>query len=229
MAGTIEHLAIALELEKRWSGTLVKQPDLFFAGNVCPDGIQARKDYQRAMKMHTHFRDDIPDMDFGRPENLERFHSRISRFARRHLLPGSPWWDLYLGYVSHILADEIFMLTIRPAFMEKIRVLGLTERDAATFDHFTYDVNQIDFRLAREYPGMARVYQLLRDSRPYEIEEMVTQEELTRSREWILDFFFERAPKPEEPVYYTYEMARQYIQNGVEFIEERIWEYIGSE
>lgn len=224
MAGTVEHLAIALELMKRWGKH--QRPELFLAGNVCPDGIQARQNYQRSMKLHTHFRDGIPDYAFGLPENLTIFHQRIHQFAKEHLKANLPNQELYLGYLTHILADEIFMLTVRPEFMKKIAVLGLTDRDAKTFEHFTFDVNQIDFRLAREYPGMETAYQILKDSEPYAIEGMVTEKELTRSREWILDFFFEHAPTPEAPVYYTYERALQFIKEAVDIIEVRIREYI---
>ena len=86
------------------------------------------------------------------------------------------------------------MLTIRPEFMKKIQVLGLTDRDAKTFEHFTYDVNQIDYRLAAEYPGMEQVFQVLKEIESYEIKDMITKDELDRSREWILSFFFEDAP-----------------------------------
>ena len=246
MAGTVEHLAIALELMGRWrkdreidveynavstEGKALQEirlqhPALFLAGNVCPDGIQARQHYQRSMKMHTHFRDGIPDYEFGFPENLAVFHQRIHQFAETHLKTDSPDRELYLGYLTHILADEVFMLTIRPEFMEKIAVLGLTDRDAETFEHFTFDVNQIDFRLAKEYPGMETAYRILTGSQPYAIEGMVTEEELTRSREWILDFFFDHAPLPEKPVYYTYERALQFISSAVDTIEAGIWEYL---
>lgn len=246
MAGTVEHLAIALELMERWKdkketgveceesvadGNVVQKirlrhPELFLAGNVCPDGIQARHHYQRSMKMHTHFRDGIPDYAFGDTGNLSLFHQRIHQFANRHLSRASSDRELYLGYLTHILADEIFMLTVRPEFMKKISVLGLTDRDAETFEHFTFDVNQIDFRLAREYPGMETAYGILKNSKPYSIDGMITEEELTRSREWILDFFFHHAPEPQQPIYYTYERALQFIREAVDIIEVRIREYI---
>lgn len=246
MAGTVEHLAIALELEKRWrkntvsdsesgagqederisAGICLEHPALFLAGNVCPDGIQARENYRRAMKMHTHFRDNIPDYEFGFPEHLTVFHQRIHQFADRNLNDTSLERDLYLGYLTHILADEVFMLTVRPEFMEKIAALGLTDRDAETFEYFTFDVNQIDFRLAKEYPGMEMAYRMLKESKPYEIRDMITEEELTRSRTWILDFFFDNALEPEKPVYYTYERALSFIREAADIIEIKIREYI---
>ncbi len=223
MAGTVEHLVIAWELSERLQ---ITNRDLFIAGNICPDGIMARENYQRPMKMHTHFRDGLADYEFYKKENLSLFHKRIKRFADDYLQKSGEERDLYLGYLTHILADEIFMLTIRPEFMERIGELGLTDRDAKTFEYFTYDVNQIDYRLAAEYPGMEQVLQILRKIESYEIKDMITKDELDRSRAWILSFFFEDAPKPLEPVYYTYQRALEFIREAVDIIEVRINEYI---
>lgn len=223
MAGTVEHLAIAWELSQRLD---IENIGLFIAGNVCPDGIMARENYQRPMKMHTHFRDGIPDYEFSKPEHLELFHQRIREFAEKYYKSAGTEKDLYLGYLTHILADEIFMLTIRPEFMEKMKGKGLTDRDMKTFEYFTYDVNQIDYRLAKEYSGMNQVLQILKSVEPYEIRDMITKEELTRSREWILNFFFNHAPEWKAPIYYTYSRALDFICEAVEIIEYRVKEYI---
>lgn len=223
MAGTVEHLAIAWELSRKMD---IQNKELFIAGNICPDGIMARENYQRPMKMHTHFRDGIPDYEFAKQEHLTLFHERIQEFADGYYRYAGEEKDLYLGYLTHILADEVFMLTIRPEFMEKIQVLGLTDRDAKTFEYFTYDVNQIDYRLAKEYPGMEQVLQILKSIESYEIKDMITKEELDRSRAWIVSFFFEDAPEPLEPVYYTYQRALEFIREAIAIIEVRIKEYI---
>lgn len=234
MAGSVEHLAVALELIRRWNddgdsaeeGPGISRPERFLLGNICPDGIMSRKGYQRPMKMHTHFRDGILDSEFSLPENLALFHQRIHQFVQKNMTDQSLERDLYLGYLTHILTDEFFMLTVRPEFMDKIAVLGLTQRDEETFSHFTYDVNQIDFRLAKEYPGMDWARSCLRDAKPYEIQDMLSEKELTDSREWVLHFFFDDAPEAQTPVYYTYERALQFIKEAVAFIEREIHEYI---
>ena len=159
MAGSVEHMAVAVELlredqRKQGSFLKLKDPVHFVLGNLAPDGIMSRKGYVRSMKMHTHFRDGIPDWEFTREDHQKVFHQRIRSFCAQMLLEPALDRDLYLGYVTHILTDEIFMKTIRQEFMEKIAAIGLTDRDAETFEHFTYDVNQIDFRLGREYPGI---------------------------------------------------------------------------
>ena len=181
MAGSVEHMAVAVELlredqRKQGSFLKLKDPVHFVLGNLAPDGIMSRKGYVRSMKMHTHFRDGIPDWEFTREDHQKVFHQRIRSFCAQMLLEPALDRDLYLGYVTHILTDEIFMKTIRQEFMEKIAAIGLTDRDAETFEHFTYDVNQIDFRLGREYPGIKCAKDCLRCEDPCSILEMVEPE-----------------------------------------------------
>ena len=181
MAGSVEHMAVAVELlreDQRQQGSFLKlkDPVHFVLGNLAPDGIMSRKGYVRSMKMHTHFRDGIPDWEFTREDHQKVFHQRIRSFCAQMLSEPALDRDLYLGYVTHILTDEIFMKTIRQEFMEKIAAIGLTDRDAETFEHFTYDVNQIDFRLGREYPGIKRAKDCLHCEDLCSILEMVEPE-----------------------------------------------------
>lgn len=277
MAGSVEHMAVAVELlreDQRQQGSFLKlkDPVHFVLGNLAPDGIMSRKGYVRSMKMHTHFRDGIPDWEFTREDHQKVFHQRIHSFCAQMLLEPALDRDLYLGYVTHILTDEIFMKTIRQEFMEKIAAIGLTDRDAETFEYFTYDVNQIDFRLGREYPGIKCAKDCLRcedpcsilemveperkadpdaakqelekvanlnvvkpdpekvadldAAKPAERVEMITSEELADSREWIRNFFFDRAPAPQKPVYYTYDRAVEFIGEAAAFIKQKLPEYI---
>ena len=277
MAGSVEHMAVAVELlreDQRQQGSFLKlkDPIHFVLGNLAPDGIMSRKGYVRSMKMHTHFRDGIPDWEFTREDHQKVFHQRIRSFCVQMLSEHALDQDLYLGYVTHILTDEIFMKTIRQEFMEKIAAIGLTDRDAETFEHFTYDVNQIDFRLGREYPGIKRAEDCLRcedsssilemveperkadpDAAKQELEKvaylnvvkpdpekvedidaakpaervaMITSEELADSREWVRNFFFDRAPAPQKPVYYTYDRAVEFIGEAAAFIKQKLPEYI---
>ncbi len=277
MAGSVEHMAVAVELlreDQRQQGSFLKlkDPVHFVLGNLAPDGIMSRKGYVRSMKMHTHFRDGIPDWEFTREDHQKVFHQRIRSFCVQMLSEHALDQDLYLGYVTHILTDEIFMKTIRQEFMEKIAAIGLTDRDAETFEHFTYDVNQIDFRLGREYPGIKRAEDCLRcedscsilemveperkadpDAAKQELEKvaylnvvkpdpekvedidaakpaervaMITSEELADSREWVRNFFFDRAPAPQMPVYYTYDRAVEFIGEAAAFIKQKLPEYI---
>lgn len=233
MAGTIVHLVIADILSQVLKNRGIDTPyhitrldsDYFIAGNICPDGIMARCNYVRDMKKHTHFRDGIMDYDFHKEENLALFRQRLSSFIKESMkiLKTDSERSLYLGYWTHMVTDEKFMLEIRPEFLKNIAITGLTEYNMETFKYFSKDVDMIDFRLVNEYKGAERIYNALLHIKPYEIYGMITKDELTNSRKWILNYFFETEHKNiVSPVYVSYEKMWQFINTTVKTIEDKI-------
>lgn len=229
MAGTIVHLVIADMLSKLWMDKKIVTKygdvrfiyDYFIAGNICPDGIMARKNYERDMKRHTHFRDNIKDSDFHKEENLALFRQRLNTFVKENLevLESAEEESLYLGYWTHMITDEIFMLQIRPEFFRNISVKGLTENDMESFKYFSKDVDLIDFRLLKEYEGISRIFDALKEIESYEVYNMITKDELTDSRNWIINYFFETEHKNiEEPVFISYERLWKFIRDVVDYI-----------
>lgn len=63
-------------------------------------------------------------------------------------------------------------------------------------------------------------------AKPAERVEMITSEELADSREWVRNFFFDQAPAPQKPVYYTYDRAVEFIGEAAAFIKQKLPEYI---
>ncbi len=232
MAGTMVHLVIADILSQHLKDKEITAPyyiknidvDYFIAGNICPDGIMARKYYVRDMKKHTHFRDDIMDYDFHKEENLALFRQRLYNFMEKNMetFKTNSMRSLYLGYWSHMVTDEMFMLQIRPEFMKNISVIGLTQHDMETYKYFGKDVDMIDFRLVNEYKGSKRIHNALAHIQPYEIHDMITEKELTSSRRWILNYFFETEHKNiVQPIYISYKRMLQFIDTVVAEIEEK--------
>ena len=218
MAGTLVHLAIAHELLTQFDVT----PALFLAGNIVPDGIQSREGYERPMKMHTHFRDDIPDNHFTEPQNLSLFHKRIHDFITYQKSISGYKRDLICGYVSHVLTDEFFMCSIRKEFLQMMRQIGMTTDNPELFVRFSYDTEQLDLRLATEYKGMQEIYRLLSNIEPYEIPGYLSEQELTKSRHYILDRYFESGTEPKTPQYISYERILDFISEAVQFVEKVI-------
>ena len=70
MAGVIVHLAVADSTFERLG---VENTAEYYTGNIAPDCIHSRKNYEREMKKHTHLRDGIRDWDFVLPENQKIF------------------------------------------------------------------------------------------------------------------------------------------------------------
>ena len=158
MAGTMIHLVIAVRLadfiEK--NGYLIKTSieeeegtdlnrKMFVVGNICPDGIMNHKNYERSMKLHTHFRDGIPDGDFGKDGTIEIFEERLKGFWEKHLEDEKYVRGLYLGYITHMMTDKRFVLYERPKYFENISVIGLTDHDRETFVYFNRDTDLVDF------------------------------------------------------------------------------------
>lgn len=225
MAGTMVHLVIADMLAQKWAAREIITPygstrviyDYFIAGNICPDGIMARKGYVREMKKHTHFRDGIQDCDFHKRDNIALFHKRLESFMEDSFnsFKMDNIRSLYLGYWVHMLADEMFVIQIRPEFIKNISVTGLTEQNMEIFKYFSKDVDMIDFRIVNEYKGIQNIYNALSSIKPYEIRGMVTEEELTDSRNWILQYFFKtKHTGITEPVYISYNRMMEFINNA---------------
>lgn len=235
MAGTCVHLAVATELNRVFQtegeyylGQYSNQydPNLFFAGNICPDGIMAREHYQREMKLHSHLRDGIPDGTFQEPEKLALFRKRLKTFFDRNVFEERRNFSLYLGYLTHMLTDEKFILEVYSQVLDAIAATGYTRKDREMFVLFGKDVDQIDFRLVEEYPGIQQAYHALRQVQPYEITGMITEEELTSSRNWILSYFFETPHTLQEPRFLPYERMRQFIPDAAAEILGKLSHYI---
>lgn len=210
MAGTMVHLAVA---EKLWRWMEREKPsfcfdsgltpgrEYFIAGNICPDGIMARQGYVREMKLHTHFRDGIPDGSFEEPGMVPLFEKRMADFWREHIADEKGRPGLYLGYITHMMTDERYILEERPKFFDEIASIGLTKWDRETYVHFNRETDLVDFWLIRNYPELQDAREVLETVSPYEIKNMITEEELTDSRKWILRHFFREEHTEEMPEY----------------------------
>ena len=231
MAGTVVHLLVAEKLlaelgKKCWRYTFQGMPefypDYFIAGNICPDGIMARRGYQRDMKPHTHFRDGIPDGSFDKDGMVQLFEKRMMQFWQEHESDERECPGLYLGYITHMMTDERFILEERPKFFRNISVIGLTQKDAETFVWFNKETDFVDFQLLREFPELQEAKKALGRVPEYEIKGMVTMEELTASRKWILDYFFMREHTKETARFLEYGSMVQFIKDVAEEILGRL-------
>ena len=71
MAGAITHLVIAEKIYAELGDDIIKNVPLFFGGNIAPDAIHAKKDYQRADKVRVHLRP--TSYGYGYPERNKQF------------------------------------------------------------------------------------------------------------------------------------------------------------
>lgn len=219
MAGTITHLVIA---DRLLIPLHIQNPALFYCGNLAPDAIMAREGYRREMKRHTHFKDDIRLNDLHLPRCYQRYRRTFQAFIDRYLHPGAPDYELYLGYVTHMLADEVFILTLRDAHVRKLAEEGRDSDDPAYFAAFGRDVDLNDWRLVREYPFRYPMPDILLTQQRYEIRDYITCRELQDSKAFIIQKNFLTPHEEITTSVFPFTENQEFIENACRYIQKAI-------
>lgn len=225
MAGLITHMVIAREIEKRLPGGIISDRGIFYLGNLAPDSIHARDGYIRAYKKHTHMRDDIPDKDFGTEENLQLFHQRVADFILENRNRPLPELDLYRGYVVHILADELFMLTIRKEFCDTLVQQDISQENPLFFKYIVEDMNRNDYLLIDQYEGSKEIQLNLEAVQIYPVAGYLSEQEIRTSRDWLLRQHYYQENDLLNPRYISQERMWDYIQMAADRI---VWRLSGK-
>lgn len=219
MAGTITHLVIADQLIKPLH---IQNPALFYCGNLAPDAIMAREGYRREMKRHTHFKDDIRLNDLHLPQCYHQYRRTLQTFIDRYLRPGSPDYELYLGYVTHILADEVFILTLRDKHVQRLLAEGRDPGDPTYFTAFGRDVDLNDWQLVREYAFQYPMPDILLQEQDYEITDYITCQELQASKQFIINKNFLTFHENETPAVFPFSENQEFIREALAYIQKEI-------
>ncbi len=186
MAGVVMHLAVA---DRAAEMLKIKEPSLFFAGNIAPDCVHARKDYNRLMKKHTHLRDGISDWDFLREEMISLFHKRMNKFVEHYCQKGNKQ-ELYLGYLSHLVTDEMFIRTIREGCVTEAQKYGISQRDSAFFGFMMRELNWSDSFTAKNYHFTHDPVRTAEKGQNCNINGFVSADEIKSTVKWIDDNYF---------------------------------------
>ena len=196
MAGTVMHLVIAdrlLDILK------INNPARFYCGNLAPDAIMARKNYVRDMKRHTHFKDDIRLHELRLPEKQCIYRERLMNFYHSHVEPEREQKEVYLGYLTHMLVDELYILKFRDEFVDRLIAEGKEPTDETYWAGYPHDVDLVDWEIVRSYKFKYNMPDILRLNEHYEIEGYISEEELLDSKEFIIKKNFLTKHEPEEP------------------------------
>lgn len=210
MAGTATHLAIADRIYEILEDR-IKNPALFFSGNIAPDAIHAKPGYQRSDKKRTHLTENISGGDFQNPEKLSLFHSRVNSFIENYYNPEDESADLYLGYITHLLSDELFNIHIRKQFVKSMERDGIKEEDPQFFRRIIGDIESVDHIVINKYPYKQDVKKLLNAVWDYEIKEYISSSEINNSKHWVINTFLEENNAESTAVYYDYNTAYDFI------------------
>lgn len=217
MAGTVVHLVVADRLLEQLE---IKNPSLFYCGNLAPDAIMGRENYTREMKNHTHFKEGQKPYTFRIKENQESYLKRLLDFAGKYLKPGSPEFELYLGYIVHILVDELFLLDYYEEILKELETKGISPADEEFSRAFVHDVDQVDWELVRGYSFKYEMPAILFQENSYEITGWITNNELIGSKHFITHRNFITPHEREELKVSTYERNFRFIDYCVDRIPD---------
>lgn len=222
MAGLITHMVIAREMIKQLPEGSIREEGLFYLGNLAPDAVHAREGYIRAYKKHTHFRDDIPDMEFELEEHRSVYRKRLEEFIAQNRERGDGLEDLYLGYVTHILTDELFILTVRKEFCKVMEQMGISQNDHRFFEYIVRDMNRNDLLLVKHYEDMEIIRRCIEQVRIYRIDGLLDTREMKISRDWLVNYHFLEEHEFLDPVYISYDRTIEFIQEAVRTITDML-------
>jgi hypothetical protein len=214
MAGVITHLVVAKEMLNFLPGDAIKNKGLFYLGTVAPDAVHAREGYIRAHKKHSHFRDDIPDRDFELPSNYALYQERLIHFINTCKNKQDGLQDYYLGYVVHILTDELFVLSIRKEFCRTMAELGIDQNDRTFFDYIIADMNRNDYLMVSQYDGMDEIRNYIEEEPAQPVEGYISSQEMKDCRDWLIYHHFVEKHEDLQPVYISYGRMMEFVQTA---------------
>ena len=237
MAGTVTHIAIADRINNILGDGIIKNLTLFFGGNIAPDAVHAKKDYQRTDKKRSHLCDGIRSYGYGYPEIAKLFKDRINNFIENYYMTAGEDRDLYLGYIVHLLVDEFYLLSFyerlenhltdnganpdEPGFRKKLA-------DAISDDPQFYNEDYINFFKeassmleisANNYNFKQNVVDVLEAVWDYEVKDYIGANEINISKRWVINTFFKSEKTKSND---DYDTEIKFVDLAAENIIERL-------
>lgn len=224
MAGTVVHLVIADMLLEQLN---INDPALFYCGNLAPDAIMGRENYQREMKNHTHFKDGLKPYEFRVKSNQDEYNIKLKKFAEEFLNKDRKDYELFLGYIVHILVDELYLLEYYEDTLFQLKEAGISPDDEEFCRSFVGDVDRVDWELVREYKFKYPMPEILLSKSDYEIPGWITSSEIEGSKQFIIqkNFFTQHEKEPLRVT--TFERNYRYIDLCVSKIPSMLKERFG--
>jgi len=222
MAGTVTHIAIADMIYSIVGSGKINNLADFYNGNLAPDAIHAKKGYRRADKKRTHLTEDIPNSEMINPEKEKLFYSRVNDFINNYYFSHDNEKDLYLGYITHLLADSLFNMTVRESIVKKSSADGINQHEIELADIITKEIINVDYILVSKYPFTQNPVEILEQKWDYEIKNFLSKDEINGSKRWVIESFFKNPPEPQPLKYYSYEEAVEFIKYAADSIVHKL-------
>ena len=194
MAGTATHIAIADKMNSILGEGVIKNLPLFFGGNLAPDAIHAKQDYQRADKKHSHLCDGIRSYGYGYPEIAKLFKDRVNEFIEKYYITAGEDRDLYFGYIVHLIVDEFYLLSVYERLENHLKSNGANPDEPWFRKKLADEVNNGGHREffsdAYEYDFKQNVVDVLEAVWDYEVKDYIGVDEINISKRWVINNFF---------------------------------------
>ena len=213
MPGTIIHLLIAKKLKDLYP---IDDYSMFVAGSIAPDAIHAKPGYVRDDKRRSHLRLGIRDAHFHQEEKLSLFKSRVQEFKDNNCNKG----DLYLGYLCHVMADELFVLSVRREYTTIRSAEGLHFESSDFYKPMIREMEEMD-KIMYIRHDLDLEKELLESVSNYEVEGYIPTAYLDASRAWVLDHKL-KTHKSLNTKYITEERIEAFINQTVETLVARL-------
>ena len=225
MASSVTHIAIADRINSILGGGVIKNLPLFFGGNLAPDAIHAKPNYQRADKKHSHLCDGIKSYGYGYPEISKLFKDRVNEFIANYYMTAGEDKDLYFGYIVHLLVDEIFALSVFERLENNLINNGANPDEPEFRKNLADEVNGNDYREAfidtyiHDYDFIQNAIDILEAVWDYEVKDYISVNEINISKRWVINTFFkiEKTESNGDP-----EIARKFVDFAANEIVNRL-------
>ena len=215
MAGTVMHLVIA---DKLLEALKIKNPAMFYCGNLAPDAVMSRDNYEREMKNHTHFKEGLKPYEFRIEANQKDYYKKLNEFVNAFLDIEDQDYELLLGYIVHILTDELYLLKYYEDYICELEANNIFPSDVDFSKKYVNDVDRIDWFLAESYEFRFAMPEILFSLSDYEIPGMISSEELEKSKKFIVHKNFDTTHIKENLEVQSYEKSMNFIDLCVEEI-----------
>lgn len=222
MPGLITHLEIANNIGKKLKTGIIKNRALFYIGSIAPDAVHSKEDYQRIHKKKSHLRQEIADVDFNNISNLELFYSRVEKFINNNIFKESKFNDLYKGYVVHLLTDELFLLKLRPKFVEKMQAIDITPRNIEFKERILYELDCHNFMFLENNRKYNEIFKLIKNVKVLDIEDYILENEVYKEIDWMVNYYNPQKINRKEPKYIFNKEIKEFSNFATDNIIERL-------
>jgi hypothetical protein len=228
MAGIETHLAIADKIYFILGGDAIKNLPLFFGGNIAPDAVHMKKDYQRLYKKRSHLTVGVLDYGYGDSGMAKLFKDRVNEFIENYYLPSGEDKDLYLGYIIHLLTDEFNSRMVYKRLEEHLKNNGANPDEPGFRKNLTdivYNGGYREFFSDRiysiephKYSFKQNVVDVLEAAQDYEVKDYISADEINMEKRWIIDTYFKSEHTQDNTINYDPHKAEKFVDLAAENI-----------